>query len=97
MDTKIYIDEVNKASNRARNLPEMGKNNRIFHNEENMTIFVREALYPNFWVQLSGERVKKMKRKVIGYLLSAASVYLTMDFLTKMFMEILSNAAFSVI
>ncbi len=38
-----------------------------------------------------------MKRKVIGYLLSATSVYLTMDFLTKMFLEILSNFTFSVI
>ncbi len=32
------------------NLPEMVKNNRIFHNEKNMTVFVREPLYPFFWV-----------------------------------------------
>jgi len=38
-----------------------------------------------------------MKRRVVGYLLSAASVYLTMDFLTKLFLEILSNFTFSVI
>jgi hypothetical protein len=38
-----------------------------------------------------------MKRRVVGYLLSAASIYLTMDFLTKMFLEILSNFTFSVI
>jgi len=38
-----------------------------------------------------------MKRRVVGYLLSAASVYLTMDFLTKIFLELLSNFTFSVI
>ena len=38
-----------------------------------------------------------MKRRVVGYLLSAASVFLTMDFLTKLFLELLSNFTFSVI
>jgi hypothetical protein len=38
-----------------------------------------------------------MKRRVVGCLLSAASVYLTMDFLTKLFPEILNNFTFSVI
>jgi hypothetical protein len=38
-----------------------------------------------------------MKRRVIGYMLSATSVYLTMDLLTKLFLEIMSNFTFSVI
>ena len=38
-----------------------------------------------------------MKRRVICYLLSATSVYLTMDFLTKLFLDLLNNFTFSAI
>ena len=36
-----------------------------------------------------------MKRRVMMYFLSEASVYLTMSFLTKMFMDILHNFTMS--
>jgi hypothetical protein len=42
------------------------------------------------------EKVENMKRMVLGYLLSAASVYLTMNFLTK-FLDLINNFALSVI
>ena len=38
-----------------------------------------------------------MKRKVMGYFLSVASVYLTMSFLTKVFLDMIGNFTFSVI
>lgn len=37
-----------------------------------------------------------MKRRVLGYLLSAGSVYLTMSFLTKVFLDLVSNFTLSV-
>ena len=37
-----------------------------------------------------------MKRRVLGYLLSAGSVYLTMSFLTKVFLDPVSNFTLSV-
>ncbi len=37
-----------------------------------------------------------MKRRVICYLFSVASVYLTMSFLTQLFMNMISNFTFSV-
>jgi hypothetical protein len=43
------------------------------------------------------EKVENMKRMVLGYLLSAASVYLTMNFLTKVFLDLINNFALSVI
>ena len=38
-----------------------------------------------------------MKRMVLGYLLSAASVYLTMSFLTQVFLDLINNFSLSVI
>lgn len=38
-----------------------------------------------------------MKRKVMGYFLSAASVYLAMSYLTKIFLDMIGNFTFSVI
>jgi hypothetical protein len=43
------------------------------------------------------EKVENMKRMVLGYLLSAATVYLTMSFLTKFFLDLISNFGLSVI
>ena len=37
-----------------------------------------------------------MKKRVIGYFLSAASVYLTMSYMAQLFLQILSNFAFTV-
>lgn len=37
-----------------------------------------------------------MKRRVLGYLLSAGSVYLTMSFLTKVFLDLIRNFTLSV-
>jgi hypothetical protein len=37
-----------------------------------------------------------MKRKVMGYFLSTASVYLTMSYLTKIFLELIGNFSFNV-
>lgn len=37
-----------------------------------------------------------MKKRVLGYFLSAASVYLTMSYLTKLFIDMMSNFTFSV-
>jgi len=37
-----------------------------------------------------------MKRKVIGYFLSVASVYFAMSFLTKIFLDMIGNFTFSV-
>ena len=37
-----------------------------------------------------------VKRKVIGYFLSAASVYLTMSYVAQMFLQIISNFGFTV-
>lgn len=37
-----------------------------------------------------------MKRRVIGYFLSAASVYLTMSYMAQLFLQILSNFTFTV-
>ncbi len=38
-----------------------------------------------------------MKRKVMGYFLSVASVYLAMSFLSKIFLDMVGNFTFSVI
>lgn len=38
-----------------------------------------------------------MKRRVMAYFFSVASVYLTMSFLTQLFMNMISNFTFSVI
>ena len=38
-----------------------------------------------------------MKRKVMGYSLSVASVYLAMSFLSKIFLDMVGNFTFSVI
>ena len=38
-----------------------------------------------------------MKHRVLGYLLSAGSVYLTMSFLTKVFVDLVNNLTLSVI
>jgi len=43
------------------------------------------------------EKVDDMKRMVLGHLLSAASVYLTMSFLTKVFLDLIRNFALTVI
>ncbi len=37
-----------------------------------------------------------MKKRVIGYFLSAASVYLTMSYMAQLFLQILSNFTFTV-
>jgi hypothetical protein len=37
-----------------------------------------------------------VKKRVIGYFLSAASVYLTMSYMAQLFLQILSNFAFTV-
>ncbi len=42
-------------------------------------------------------KVENMKRMVLGYLLSAASVYLTMSFLSKLFIDLINNFSLSVI
>lgn len=39
----------------------------------------------------------RMKKRIIGYGLSAASVYVTMGYLTKLFIELMSNFTISVI
>ena len=38
-----------------------------------------------------------MKRKVIGYFLSAASVYLMMSYVAQLFLQMISNFTFTVI
>ncbi len=38
-----------------------------------------------------------VKKRVIGYFLSAASVYLTMSYVAQLFLQMLSNFAFTVI
>ena len=38
-----------------------------------------------------------VKRRVIGYFLSAASVYLTLSYVAQLYLQILSNFAFTVI
>lgn len=38
-----------------------------------------------------------MKRRILGYLLSAASVYLALGYLTQLFMSIFHSFAFAVI
>jgi hypothetical protein len=38
-----------------------------------------------------------VKKRVIGYFLSAASVYLTMSYMAQLFLQMLSNFAFTVI
>lgn len=38
-----------------------------------------------------------MKRRVIGYFLSAASVYLTMSYMAQLFLQIISNFTFTAI
>lgn len=43
------------------------------------------------------KQVKMMKRRVAAYLLSAASIYLTMDYLTRLFLEMLNSFTISVI
>ena len=43
------------------------------------------------------EKVENMKRLVLGYFLSAASVYLTMSFLTKVFLDLIRNFSLTVI
>ena len=37
-----------------------------------------------------------VKKRVIGYFLSAASVYLTMSYMAQLFLQILSNFTFTV-
>ncbi len=43
------------------------------------------------------EKVENMKRLVLGYVLSAASVYLTMSFLTRVFLNLINNFALPVL
>jgi hypothetical protein len=43
------------------------------------------------------EKVENMKRMVLGYLLSAATVYLTMSFLTKFCLDLISTFKLSMI
>lgn len=38
-----------------------------------------------------------VKKRVIGYFLSAASVYLTMSYMTQLFLQIISNFTFTVL
>lgn len=38
-----------------------------------------------------------MKKRVLGYFLSAASVYIAIGYLTQLFLRIMSNYAFAVI
>ena len=38
-----------------------------------------------------------MKRRVIGYFLSAASVFLTMSYMAQLFLQIISNFTFTVL
>ncbi len=38
-----------------------------------------------------------MKKRVLGYGLSAASVYVTMGYLTKLFIELMSNFTFNIV
>lgn len=38
-----------------------------------------------------------MKKRVIGYGLSAASVYVTMGYLTKLFIELMSNFTINIV
>jgi len=40
--------------------------------------------------------VIRVKKRVIGYFLSAASVYLTMSYMAQLFLQILSNFTFTV-
>jgi hypothetical protein len=42
------------------------------------------------------EKVENLKRMVLGYLLSAASVYLTMSFLTKVFLDLIHSLSLTV-
>ncbi|MDH5792778.1 MAG: hypothetical protein OEZ44_11420 [Candidatus Bathyarchaeota archaeon] len=37
-----------------------------------------------------------LKKRLLGYCLSAASVYVTMNYLTRLFVELLSNFTFTV-
>jgi hypothetical protein len=37
-----------------------------------------------------------VKKRVIGYFLSATSVYLTMSYMTQLFLQIISNFTFTV-
>jgi hypothetical protein len=41
--------------------------------------------------------VISVKRRVIGYFLSAASVYLTISYMAQLFLQIISNISFTVI
>ncbi len=43
------------------------------------------------------EKVDDMKRMVLGYLPSAATVYLTMSFLTQVFIDLIHSFSLSVI
>ena len=38
-----------------------------------------------------------MKKRVIGYFLSAASVYLTMSYMAQLFLQIINNFTFTVL
>lgn len=38
-----------------------------------------------------------MQKRIVGFFLSVASVYLTIDFITKLFIDMMSNLTFSVI
>jgi hypothetical protein len=40
--------------------------------------------------------VISVKRRVIGYFLSAASVYLTMSYMAQLFLQIINNFTFTV-
>jgi len=42
------------------------------------------------------EKVDDMKRMVLGHLLSAASVYVTMSFLTKVFLDLIHSFSLTV-
>ena len=39
----------------------------------------------------------EMKRRVVTYFLSAASVYMTMGYITRIFIQMFSNFTFSII
>jgi hypothetical protein len=75
----------------------MGKIDYNSQKEAKYGFFRQRSLISKRCSVTAQERWKHMKRRVLAYVLSAGSVYLTMSFLTKVFVDLVSNLTLSMI
>jgi len=75
----------------------MGKIDYYSQKEVKYDVFRQRSLISKHCSVTAQEKVEILKRRILAYTLSAGSVYLTMSFLTKVFVDLVSNLTLSVI